>query len=76
MDICTNSDHSAVVAKVRLNHLLSNYSLAELKIKKVTRTIFLYEEATKEDWDKYRGKLDRALRETKQIKKLFEKKDY
>ena len=49
MDICTNSDHNVVIAKIDLRHLITTWGLAELKRSDQQRTIYLYDKATKED---------------------------
>ena len=49
IDVYTNSNHKAAVAKMNLNHLIEVYRAAEIKRANHQRTIFLCEEATKED---------------------------
>ena len=49
MDVCTSSDHGAVVAMMELGHLMSPYSAAKALKRKYERTVYLYNEATKED---------------------------
>src|SRR5690349_3272468 len=63
MDVCTSSDHGAVVAMIELGHLMSPYSVAEVLKRKYERMVYLYDEATKEDWERYRKKLDGLLKE-------------
>jgi hypothetical protein len=62
MSNCTNSDHSAAVARLELNHITAWHKVSKLKKLEQYRTIFLYEEAAKEDWEKYREELDRMLK--------------
>jgi hypothetical protein len=62
MDIFTGSDHGAVLAKMELGHLISLVSYAELKRENFNRSVFLYDEATKEDWDNYRAEVERILK--------------
>ena len=61
MDICTNSDHNAVVAKIELDHLITPYSAAKIRKENMKRTVIMYDKATKEDWDNYRQNLDKQL---------------
>jgi exonuclease III len=62
MSSCTNSDHSAAVARLELNHITAWHKVSKLKKLEQYRTIFLYEKAAKEDWEKYREELDRMLK--------------
>ena len=61
MDVCTSSDHKAVTAKMDLGHLIRPYSAAEIRREKHERTVFLYNEAESEHWEKYRQELERML---------------
>ena len=61
MDLCTNSDHKAVIAKMDLSYLITPYSAAEIKKENFKRTVFLYDKASKEDWENYRQELDTFL---------------
>ena len=63
MDICTNSDYHAVVAKIELDHLITSYSAAAIRRGNFKRTVIMYDKATKEDWDNYRQNLDKQLEE-------------
>jgi exonuclease III len=67
MDIYTCSDHKVVMAEIELNHLLSVASVADIKRFQNTRTIFLYEDASEENWENYRKELDKRLIKTKEI---------
>ena len=49
MDVCTGSDHNAVLAKMELGHLVRPYSAAEIRKEKHERTVFLYNEAGKKN---------------------------
>ena len=49
MDVCTSSDHNAVLAKIELGHLIRPYSAAEVRKEKQERTVFLYNETSKEN---------------------------
>ena len=49
MDVCTGSDHNAVLAKMELGYLVRPYSAAEIRKKKHERTVFLYNEAGKKN---------------------------
>jgi exonuclease III len=62
MSIDTGSDHSLVATELTLEHLEIKSSLAQIKRKGEKRTIFLYDKATKENWDNYRNKLQYLLR--------------
>jgi uncharacterized protein YqgV (UPF0045/DUF77 family) len=70
MDICTNSDHDVVLAKLDLKHLIATWGLAELKKLGQQRTIYLYDKATKEDWENYKTELDQQLKKKINIQDL------
>src|SRR5437868_162793 len=57
MDLDTGSDYKLVVARLILDHMQIKDSLSQVKRKKEKRTIFEYDNATKENWDSYRNKL-------------------
>ena len=61
MSIETGSDHGLVIADILLDHLDFRDSLAQIKRKGVKRTIFLYDKATKENWNDYKNKLQHLL---------------
>jgi hypothetical protein len=61
MDICTHSDHKAVTAKLVLDYLVVPSSAAKVRRSGQKRTVFLYDKATKDDWDDYRAELERRL---------------
>ena len=61
MDTCTNSDHKAVIARLELNYFIAPYSAARIKKSNHKRTIFLYDKATKENWDNYREELEKQI---------------
>ena len=62
MDIWTNSDHGAMVARINLDHLIATYGKAKVKKENHQRTVLLYDKATKEDWDNYRNELEAQLK--------------
>ncbi|CAG8672809.1 156_t:CDS:1, partial [Paraglomus occultum] len=70
MDICTNSDHNVVLAKLDLKHLIATWSSADLKRLGQQRTIYLYDKATKEDWENYKAELDQQLKKKINIQDL------
>jgi exonuclease III len=45
----TSSDHNIVCAMLMFEHLIQTHSVAEMKKKDITRTIYLYDKATKEN---------------------------
>ena len=53
-----------------LSHLITIWRLAELKRSGQQRTIYLYDKATKEDWENYRTELDQQLRKKINIQDL------
>ena len=70
MDVCTSSDHDAVLAKIELGHLIRPYSAAEIRKEKQERTVFLYNEARKENWESYRKDLEKMLEKKISIQDL------
>jgi viroplasmin and RNaseH domain-containing protein len=70
MDICTNSDHNAVVAKIELDHLITSYSMAAIRKENIKRTVIMYDKATEEDWDSYKQNLDKQLEKRISIQDL------
>jgi hypothetical protein len=61
MDICTHSDHKAVTAKLVLDYWVVPSSAAKVRRSGQKRTVFLYDKATKDDWDDYRAELERRI---------------
>ena len=70
MDICTNSDHNAVVAKIELDHLITLYSMAAIRKENIKRTVIMYNKATDKDWDSYKQNLDKQLEKRISIQDL------
>jgi exonuclease III len=74
MSSYTNSDHGAAVARIELNHLVALHKVSKLKKFEQCRTVFLYEKASKEDWEKYREELNKMFK-NKNLMQRTEKGD-
>ena len=70
MDVCTSSDHNAVLAKIELGHLIRPYSAAKVRKEKQERMVFLYNKASKENWENYRQDLEKMLEKKISIQDL------
>ncbi|CAG8662315.1 4134_t:CDS:2, partial [Paraglomus occultum] len=70
----TDSDHSVVLIKVWMGHIIANSSRAEVKRKDQTRTIYLYEEASQENWEEYAKELQSQLEWKRVLKQLEDDK--
>ncbi|CAG8855104.1 13405_t:CDS:1, partial [Gigaspora margarita] len=67
MSMTTESDHDIITMCLNLSHLTTNSGLAIVKRKAVKRTVFLYKEVKKEDWDQFRVELDGILKNKKAL---------
>ena len=56
-DIITASDHAIVTANITMKHVVQVRSAAAERKKEISRNIYLYDEATKEDWKQYQEDL-------------------
>ncbi|CAG8733126.1 28619_t:CDS:2 [Gigaspora margarita] len=65
MSITTKSDHNIITTYLNLSHLITNSGTAIVKRKAIKRTVFLYEEVKKEDWEQFKVELDRILKNKK-----------
>ena len=71
-EFITSSDHNIVCAVVSIKHLVKSYSMAKMKKKNLSRTIYMYDEATKKNWKDYQADLKSYLLKNKKLK-VFEK---
>ena len=71
IDVFTNSDHGAMIVEIDLKHLSSSQSAAACKRNKQTRTVFLYNKASKENWEDFRKQMDRLLQKSTGISRLL-----
>lgn len=71
MDIYTSSDHAAMIARIDLGHLGATQSAASCRKKGYTRTVFLCDKATNENWEDYRKQLDSLLKKSTRIQNLL-----
>ena len=62
MSTCTESDHNSIDMLLDLSSFISKASSASAKRKSQKRTIFLYDEASEDDWENYRAELDKMLK--------------
>ena len=76
MSATTGSDHQLVLANIQMEHLIKNHNKASSKRKKAFRWVFLYEDATKDDWQNYveelNGFLKRKLESEGKSKSCFD----
>ena len=71
MDMVTQSDHNLVWAEVGLEEILGPQKAETGDSQKATRKVYLYEKATKENWEDYRTQLDHAVKSN--YRKLLER---
>ena len=64
----TESDHKIVTAEIWIKHLTAKNSEAEVRRRRQSKTIYLYDQATKENWESYAQELRKRL-ETKETLK-------
>jgi len=57
----TESDHKIVKAEIWIKHVMAEKSEAEVKRKKQSRTLYLYDQAKTEDWENYAQELQKRL---------------
>src|SRR5690242_5331563 len=76
MDVFTNSDHGAMIVKIDLKHLSSSQSATAYKRNKQTRTVFLYNKASKENWEDFRKQMDRLLQKSTGIPRFLEENQH
>ena len=61
MDVVTGSDHSLVRVDISVTHLISSMNKSNNKRKGYKRTIYLYDKADPDTWEKYARDLQRFL---------------
>src|SRR5205814_2352317 len=71
MDMVTQSDHNLVWAEVGLEEILGPQKAETGDSWKATRKVYLYEKATKENWEDYRTQLDHVVKSN--YRKLLER---
>ena len=59
MELCTESDHNLIWAKISLDSVLSLGWSYTSNRQKIERKIFLYKDVTKENWEDYTGELEK-----------------
>ena len=70
----TESDHKIIKTEVWIKHITAKNSKAEVKRKRQSRTIYLYDQAKEEDWERYTQELQKRL-EDKDVLKNIQKKE-
>ena len=50
MDYVTCGDHALIGTEMQVEELLGRISIAEVRKKKITRTVYEYDKATQENW--------------------------
>jgi exonuclease III len=55
----TESDHKIVKAEIWVKHIIAEKSEAEVKKKKQSRTLYLFDQAKTEDWENYAQELQK-----------------
>ena len=64
----TNSNYKAVMAEVWIGHMTANNRKSKIKGKDQSRTIYLYDEAKREDWEDYAAELQKCLQKKRVAK--------
>ena len=67
MEYVTKSDHKAVCITLWLDSQIRRLPAAVEKNRKHSRTVFLYDEAKVEDWEDYRGILEKRIKAKEEI---------
>ena len=62
MELCTESDHNLIWAKISLDSVLSLGRSYTSNRQKIERKIFLYKDATRENWEDYTGELEKLCK--------------
>jgi len=57
----SESDHKIVTAEIWIRHMIAKSSKAEVKRKTQSRTIYLYDKAKEENWERYAQELQKRL---------------
>jgi hypothetical protein len=70
----TESDHKIVKAEIWIKHVIARKSEAEVKRKKQSRTLYLYDQAKTEDWENYAQELQKQLEFKETLKNIQEEK--
>ena len=60
-ELITDSDHNIVLSTFNTSNTIRNNRISIQKKKKITRRFYQYDKATKENWDRYREVMDKAL---------------
>src|ERR1043165_939157 len=68
----TESDHKIIRAEIWIKHAIAINSKAEVKRKRQSRTLYLYDQAKIEDWENYAQELQKRL-EGKEVLKNIQK---
>jgi len=69
----TESDHKIIIAEIWIKHITARSSKAEVKRKKQSRTLYLYDQAKLEDWENYAYELQKRLEVKETLKSIQEK---
>src|SRR5260363_146613 len=75
MDVITGSDHSLVKVDISVTHLMSGMSKSNTKRKEYKRTIYLYDKADPDIWEKYARDLQQFLERRKSVIGMVNTKD-
>ena len=64
VEIYTDSDHKSVLAELQIDHMIANKSKALTKKNRQGRTIYLYDQASEENWEDYATELQKQLKKS------------
>jgi hypothetical protein len=70
----TKSDHKIVIAEIWIKHMTATKSKAEIKKRRQSRTVYLYDQTKQEDWENYAQELKKRL-EIKEVLKNIRKEE-
>src|SRR6185295_12888050 len=68
----TESDYKIIRAEIWIRHMMAKSSKAEIRRKRQSRTLYLYEQAKEENWESYAQELQKQL-ESKEILKSIKR---
>jgi len=72
----TESDHKIIRAEIWIKHLTAKINKAEVKRKRQSRTLYLYDQAKEENWESYAQELRKRLEYKKILKSIKRIKQY
>src|SRR6185436_9959982 len=70
----TKSDHKIIRAEIWIKHMMTKNNKAEIRRKRQSRTLYLYDQAKEEDWENYALELYKRLEVKETLKDIKRKR--